>query len=368
MDLTQLGKSKIAGAENIKEAVKAAESIRSHKDNPRDVSFEDVLEEKYQMSFEALLLDLGINPYTDSVSNLITVPDMDVRWIIPEIFRTALNLGYRAAPIYPNIIAAEEQMKGISQVMPYINMSEAAPRYVGEGETIPLGAVSYGSKEFKIFKIGRGIKLTDEVVAYTSLNLLGIFMKDFGVKLGHAVDVLAIDCAINGEQVDGSASAPVVGTASGSSLVYKDLLKIWIRMGRIGRVPSTLLGGEAMALDTLDLAEFKTPVMGTPQETLVFKSPIPQKSNFFVHGNVPANQELIIDPAGGLIKFNGWPLKVESERIVSNQTEAFYVTLQTGFAKLFRDSIIIVDKTKSFGSYGFPSWMDVDAAQNVVIE
>ena len=366
MNLNSLEKSKFKS--HIKEAVKTAEAIRSHKDNPKDVSFEDVLQEMHQISLAGLMTDLGVDPSTDSVQNLLTVPDFNVRWIIPEVFRTAVNLGYRAAPIYPNIIAAEEQMKGLTQIMPFINMSDAAPRYVGEGETIPLGAISYGSKQFSIFKIGRGIKLTDEVVSYTSLNLLSIFLKDFGVKLGHAVDVLAIDTAINGEQSDGSASAPVIGTANGSTLTYADLLKIWIRMGRIGRVPDTLLGGEAAALATLNLTEFKTPVMGMPAETLVFKSPIPQKSNYFVHGNVPASQNIIIDPKGGLIKFNGWPLKVESERIVSNQTEGFYVSLQTGFAKLFRDSIIIVDNTKAFSSYGFPTWMDVDAAQNVVIE
>lgn len=366
MNLNQLEKSKLKG--NIKATVKAAEAIRSHKDNPKDVSFEEVLQQKHQISLEGLFEDLGVDPSTDSVQNLLTVPDFDVRWIIPEVFRTAINLGYRAAPIYPSIIAAEEQMKGLTQVMPYINMSDAAPRYVGEGETIPLGAVSYGSKSFSIFKIGRGIKLSDEVVSYTSLNLLSIFLKDFGVKLGHAIDVLAIDCAINGEQADGSSSAPVIGTTTGTSLTYADLLKIWIRMGRIGRVPDTMVGGEDMALVTLNLDEFKTYVSGAPRESLVLKTPVPQRSNYFVHGNIPASQQLIVDPKGGLIKFNGWPLKVESERIVSNQTEAFYVSLQTGFAKMFRDSIIIVDKSKAFASYGFPTWMELDALQNVVIE
>lgn len=363
MDLKKYEVSQFKG--QIQEAVKAAEAIRSHKDNPKDVSFRDVLKEKFNVSYEQFLADLGIDPATDTVNNLVTVPEMDVRWIIPEVFRTALLLGYRAAPIYPNIIAGEEQMRGLKQVMPHINMSDAAPRYVGEGETIPLGTVSYGSKEFRIYKVGRGIKLTDEVVYYTSLNLVSIFMRDFGIKLGHATDVLAIDCLVNGEQSDGSEAAPVVGTATGTSLVYKDLLTIWVRMGRMGRVPNTLIGGEEVAVDVLDLAEFKTPVMGNPQETLVFKSPIPKNTNFYVHGNVTDDQAIILDPSAAIIKFNGWPMKVESERIVSNQTEAFYVTLQTGFAKLFTDAAIIVDRSKAIASYPLPDEMDVDPYQNV---
>lgn len=366
MDLKKFEKSQFKGT--LKETVKLAEGIRMHKENPKDVSFSDILKEKHNVSYEAFMADLGIDPAVDTVQNLITTPDMDVRWIIPEVFRNALLLGYRGAPIYPNIIAGEEQMRGLRQVMPHINMSDAAPRRVGEGETIPLGTVSYGSKTFAIYKIGRGIKLTDEVVAYASLNLVSIFMRDFGVKLGHATDVLAIDCLINGEQTDGSEAAPVVGTANGTSLTYKDLLTIWVRMGRLGRVPSVLIGGEAIAIDTLDLTEFKTPVMGSPRETLVFKSPVPQRTDFYVHGNVPADQEIILDPNGAIIKFNGWPLRVESERIVSNQTEAFYVTLQTGFAKLFTDAALVIDRSVTIVASPLPDAMDADTAQNVTID
>lgn len=366
MDLKKYENSQFNG--QVQDAVKLAEAIRSHKENPRDVSFEEVLQEKYQVSMEQFLADLGIDPRVDSIQNLVTTPEVDVRWIIPEVFRTALLLGYRAAPIYPNIIAAEEQMRGLKQVMPNINMSDAAPRYVGEGETIPLGTVSYGSKEFRIYKIGRGIKLTDEVVYYASLNLVSIFMRDFGIKLGHATDVLAIDCLINGEQSDGSESAPVIGTVNGSTLTYKDLLVIWVRMGRMGRIPNTLIGGEAIAIDTLDLSEFKTPVQGMPRESLVLKSPVPQNTNFYVHGNIPADQAIILDPTSSIIKFNGWPLKVESERIVSNQTEAFYVTLQTGFAKMFTDAALIIDRSQTIASAPLPDEMDVDPYQNVTID
>lgn len=366
MDIKQFESSEFKG--KIQESVKAAETIRAHKDRPKDISFGDIIKEKFNVTLDGLMTSLGIDPYTDTVQNIVSVPDVDVRWIIPEVFRTALLLGYRGAPIYPNIIASEEQMRGLTQIMPHVNMSEATPHYIGEGETIPLGTVSYGSKQFRIFKVGRGIKLTDEVVNYASLNLVSIFMKDFGVKMGHAADVLAIDCLLNGEQVDGSESAPVVGVDTAGSLTYKDLLTIWVRLGRMGRVPNTMIGGEAIAIDTLNLTEFKTPVVGTPRETLNLKTPVPQTTNYFVHGNVPSNQSIIIDPTAALIKFNGWPLKVESERIVSNQTEAFYVTLQTGFAKLFTDACIVVDRSVLRTAAPLPASMNIDLLQNVQVK
>jgi len=195
----------------IKEAVKLADSLRSDPTNPQDVSFQEIAKEKFSTSFDNLLNDLGINPQITTIQNIFSVDDEDIRWVIPEIIREALVLGYRNAPIWPNITAAEETIMGTSQIMPYLNMSEATPARVNEGETIPLGTISYGQKKVEIFKIGRGIKIPYEVSQYCSLNVVSIYLRDFGIKLGHAMDVLAINTLINGEQTDGSESAAVVG-------------------------------------------------------------------------------------------------------------------------------------------------------------
>lgn len=353
----------------IMETVKLCENTRFHKERPKDISFKEMVQIHHNTSFDEFIMSLGINPAEDTINNIYTSVDPDVRWLVPEIFREALLLGYRAAPIWPSIIAAEEQTSGLTQVMPWFNMSDAAPRRVGEGETIPVGTVSFGSKKFSIYKIGRGIKITDEVAQYSSLKVVSIFLRDFGIKFGHAADTLAIDTLINGDQANGSESAPVIGVESTvAGKQYKDLLRLWIRMARIGRVPNTIIGGEKSALATLDMDEFKKKTSGTPDAKLVMKTPIPSQTNYFIHGNVPDTQELILDPTSALIKFNAQPLKVESERIVSNQTEAFYASLTTGFAKLFRDASIIMDDDLAFASYGFPTFLDVDPLQNVVIE
>lgn len=368
MDLIKFEKSGFKGS--LRESVKQAEAIRRDPLQPIDISFADFIKEKHSTSFEAFLADLGINPSIDTIQNIFTAPDEDIRWVVPEIIREALLLGYRAAPIWPNIIAAEENTTGLTQIMPHLNMSDATPRRVDEAETISVGMISYGQKKFSIYKIGKGIKIPYEVSQYSTLNVVKIFLRDFGIKLGHAQDTLAIDCLINGEQTDGSESAPVIGIGDlNTGKVYKDFLKIWIRLARMGRIPTTILGGETAAMDTLDLTEFKTRQNSGPTvATINLKTPIPVNMNYFIHGNIPANQEIIIDPTSTLIKFNAQPLLVESEKIVSNQTEAFYATLTSGFAKLFRDSAIIMDSSLAFANYGFPSYMDVDPFQNISIE
>lgn len=368
MNLETFEKSQFKGG--IREMVQLAHALRTDPKHRVDISIQDLIKAKHNIGYAEFLADLGIDPSVDTVSNIFMTPDSDIRWLVPEIFREALLLGYRSAPIWPNIIAAEEGTTGLTQIMPWINMADAAPKKVGEGETIPVGTLSWGQKKFSIYKIGRGIKIPYEVLQYSSLQVVKLFLKDFGVKLGYAQDTLAIDCLLNGEQADGSESAPVIGVTTPGSKVYKDYLKIWTRLSRMGRVPSVMLGGEAASILTMDMTEFKqnASYMAPPLVALNTNTPVPKKFDYFVHGNVPASQEIMVDPTSALIKFNAQPLLVESERIVSNQTEAFYCSLTSGFAKLFRDAAVVLDASKDVSSYTFPTWMEMDTFQNVVID
>ena len=67
-----------------------------------------------------------------------------------------------------------------------------------------------------------------------------------------------------------------------------------------------------------------------------------------------------MDPRFALIKLNAQSLMLESERIVSNQTEAVYASLTSGFSKMYNDAAILIDATKEFSTHGFPQSMNVD--------
>lgn len=372
MNKEQYNKSRFR--EELQQTVKTVDSLRRDQEYHLDVSLSEFVQKKYGVSMDSFYQDLGINPAVDTIQNIFTMPDYSVRWLIPEIIRDALRLGLRKNPIYKSVIAAEENIKNPQVVIPHLNMSDAAPKYVGEAETIPLGNVSFGQKSLKIRKMGRGIQVPYEVINYCSINVVSIFLQDFGVKLGQAIDSLMIDCLISGEQPDGSESAPVIGVTTANTLTYADLLRIWIRMSRIGRVPNTIIAGEAAALDTLNLNEFKTNVVGgaapagvPTSNKISLKTPIPNQSNYYIHAGVPANQQIIVDPSGAIIKYNAQPLLVESDKIISNQTVETYASLTTGFGILYRDARVIIDSAKSFEDYGFPSYMDVDSLEEVEI-
>lgn len=228
----------------LPEMVRSLEAYRQGSNNtlPIEVTLEELVQGKYGVSQDAFFEKLGINPKIDTMQNIFTMPQQNIRWIVPEIIRAAITTGMRQAPFYPNIIASDQSINGLQVTMPMVNMSDAAPAKVNEAETIPLGDVSFGQKSVSLFKIGKGFKLTDEVKNYVSIDVLGIYLRDFGIQLGYAMDTLAMDVLMNGNKADGSESAPVIGVyETTNGITYKDLLHIWVRAARIGRNFTTMI-------------------------------------------------------------------------------------------------------------------------------
>lgn len=366
---------------DLKSAVKQLDALRSSTKDRRavDISWGEFIKEKWGFAPseggqpDSFYAALGINPSYHSMESFDTMPEFNenYRWVIPEVIREAVRLGLRKAPIYGSLIAAEETVTQPTVVMPYINMSDAVPSKLGEIETIPTGTISYGDKKITLQKVGTGIKISDEVNQYVSLNVLSLYLQDVGVKLGLALDNLAINVLINGDQADSSISAATIGVANTSDgFTYYDLLRAWIRLGRLGRLPNVLLSNEDQALEVLTLPEFKGFAGQAKVATqLNLQNPIPNTQNYYVHGGMPAtNKIMLIDTSSALIKFNTSALRIEADRIVEKGLNATYVNLTTGFANLFRDARLLVDKSLAFSGNGFPSWMDATAAESVTFK
>lgn len=371
---SQIDITKMKAADFIKELpqmVQQLDAFRQGNNNvlPTDISLSEFVSNRYGLDLNDYYEKLGINTKKDTMQNIFSMPDQSIRWLVPEIIRSAIYLGMKEAPFYPNIIASDQSINGLTAIMPFVNPSDAAPAKVNEAETIPLGTVSFGQKTVKLFKIGKGFKITDEVKNYVSLDVMSIFIRDFGVQLGYALDTLALDVAINGNQADGSESAPVIGVYDNAAgIQYKDLLRVWVRASRLGRGFRTMVGGEDQAIHILDLDEFKNRQSGTTTATLNLKTPVPNSADFYIHPGVPENQVLLIDPKAALIKLTARQLTLESERIVSNQTEATYATITTGFSKMYQDAALLLDGSQNFTSAGFPDYMNVDPYLTVQIE
>lgn len=343
-----------------------------------DLSFADFVQQKWgyspteiqlpngeKMSVpESFLLSLDINPSLATVQKLYSLGDINegYRWIVPEIVREALRLGLRRSPIYPNLIRGEETVSQTSVKMPVINLSDMMPRKLGEMETIATGTVSFNQKESKISKYGMGIKMSDEVIQYSTLNLLAIAMEDMGVLFSVGLDALAINTLLNGDQADGSDSVGVIGVVTtGSGITYFDLLRAWVTMSRIGMLPDAIISNVAPALALLQLPEFKGYAgQTTAPQRINFKTPLPTVQDYYISGAMPdTDYTLLVNSMSAMLKLNAVPLRVEMDRDPSRQMEVTYATVTTGFATLKRDARLLIDDAQTFSTY--PAWFDVDA-------
>nr|DAQ15897.1 MAG TPA: major capsid protein [Caudoviricetes sp.] len=365
---------------DMKDAVRQVNALRKGDQVNRsiDISMEQYVKDKFGFgSLDSFYAAIGVNPAFHTMENLASMPDFEegYRWLRPEIIREAVRLGFRRNPIYTSLIAGEESVTQKKVTMPQINMSDATPEILGETETIPVGTVSFGEKDVKLRKIGTGLKVSDEVQKYVPLNILSLYLQDAGVKLGLGLDTMAIDVLINGDDTSGRFAAPVIGVADTTKgIQYIDMLRLWLRMGRLGRQPSGMISNEEPALKILMMDEFRKWSQNSANAkqniNLKIQTPIPQSQDYLVHGAMPSDGEKLgfIDNTSALIKLNASALQVESERIAERQLNGTYVTLETGFAKLFTDAFVILDGGQAFTSQGFPAFMDVRASETVLIK
>lgn len=357
---------------DLKSAVKELEQLRNPAKDRRgvEISLEEYAKDKWGFNSLSSMYDcLGVNPGIHTVDSFISGSDFNenYRWLVPEVIREAIRLGMRKSPIWPSLIASEETVSQPTVTMPAINMSDAMAKKNGEAETIETGTVSFGQKQITLQKVAMGLKITDEVNNFVPLNVLAIFLQDMGIKINRAQDNMAITTLINGDQADASENAPTIGVESTTNgFTYFDLLRVWIRMARIGRTPKVLLSNESPALTVLNLPEFKGfDGIATVKTKINLLTPIPTVNDYAIHGSMPAtNQIMILDPTSALIKFNSQALKLESDRIVEKGLSATYATLWTGFGGLFRDARVLLDKSIAFSTNGFPTWMDPGAAES----
>lgn len=367
---------------DMQESVKQLDSLRAGGDNrrPVDLSFAQFVSDKWGFSAsdngspDSFYAALGIDPGRHTLESLMTMPEFPTgyRWIAPEVIREAIRLGIQKNPVYPGLIASEENVSQPSVIMPSINSSDATPRRVGEAETIPVGSVSFNQKSVQLHKAAIGMKITDEVRQYVPLNVLSIFMQDVGVKLNLALDTMAIETLVNGDQKDGSNAAAVVGVKNiANGITYDDdLLRAWIKMGRLGKLPSGVLSNEEAAIALLKLQEFKGfQGLATVPTKLQLQTAIPSTQKVWIHGAMPADKKImLVDSSSALIKLNASALRVESERIAERQISGTFISVTTGFANLFNDARLILDGNQTLAAKPYPDYFNYGAAEVVKIK
>jgi hypothetical protein len=301
---------------------------------------------------EQLMIDTS--EFNSSPNSTKSVAD-DYRFIIPEIFGEAVRTGYQHASLHQSWIAGTQNMSGHQIVMPRIERGDGVPSIVNEGADLPIGSIKFGKKTVKIFKIGTGFLITDELVMDSKLDHLFIFLGEVGNDMAIGADVHAIKILVNGEQTDGSESAPLIGVETANSVQTIDCRRVLTRMARLKKpITHGILNEEDTLLD-LNAA---TPT----REEMHIEEYMKIKADNWI---LPGNQLMFLNNQQAMVKLQYRGMMTERRRNPRNQTEELFISDHINFAIVKRDARIIVDKDLAFSSNGFPSYMDIDSRINV---
>lgn len=331
------------------------------RNNRKDVRLKDALQETWgkEMTPARFYRELGIDMQGMTVEKMLQTSELN-RWLFPEIFRDAIIQGLEYTPFYSQLITGEETIESTGLTMPMMDFSQADQeeirlRDVNEGATIPEGEiVAWSEKQVSIKKKARGLKQTYESIMFTPIDLAAIYFQELGTRLGADLDADLIDVAFNGDQADGSESAPVIGAEAAGTLAYSDLTRAWVRFRKLGRTSSVIIASEEDANTLLNMEQFQRTVPAGAQTpsgiTLNVANPLPSNQNIWTHELAPTGKLLMVDTARAFVQLTAMPLLVESERIVSRQLTGDYVSIITGFANVFNDGRMVLDYTTSLAT------------------
>lgn len=291
------------------------------------------------------------------VSQSTVTSDGGTTFLTPEMITDPIRVGSVQSSFFNELFVEDVPVTSDSVTMPKIELTDAELKEKSEGSTIETTIVTYGKKKVPIRSRARGIKMSYEAIRRHSLSFLRIFLEDLGKRLGSRLNQDFVNVLVNGDQVDGSESAGVIGVTTPGVLAYKDVTRAFIRMGLIGRVPTAIVASEEMANDWLNMPEVKNRQQGTSLLASTLKTMMPSELPVYIGINMDSDQLELVDTSQAVAKLTEVPLLTETGKIISKQLEETYVSTTTGFGTIQRDARLIIDKSVLFAD--FPEWIKV---------
>lgn len=385
----------------VNEIVTKMNAIRGNQKTPRDISLGQYVGENFKdasgksLGVGHLFAECGVNMRSTTVDELMA--DEDNKHLLSEVIRESVRRGMgipqreaiRAASLspgvfdggnerfmsrevfmdpvmrgavqasfYQDLIVREENVSQPTVTVPTVEISDADLTDSAEAATIEEGTVTYGSKDVKLSKKARGFKVTYEGIRYNSLSLASLFFEDAGRILGHTLNGMAVDAIIDGDVAGGSEACDTIGVEdTDDGVSWFDLVRVAIRLNLLGRTGTQLIAGAEAMLDFLNLDEVKNKQFGNSLLQTMLASPLTMPERAYVSPQVAANKVVINDPSCSIVQLTSAPLMMETEKIISKQIEAAYVSITTGFAKIQRNASVQINGGATFVADGWATFM-----------
>jgi len=259
------------------------------------------------------------------------------------IVESGLRQGWERGSNWQALVASSVNSDQLSQQYYYLDADDADDyelRDVGQGAPIPVGTIKLGDNSIKMSKRGRGIEWTDEAKR-ANIDMVRLWLGKLGRQLGRQYENVAVQRLLNGYFPTGEDAPRSLGIATAGDLSLSDIFygsafmeqemgfspKIAIMNLETAYRITTLRDGDAYIYrNELQNGQFADVVNSPP----------------FISSQVPDNRIVLVDTDYALVRYEGKPFGVESERSAKTQVEGSYGTEISEFVTFEKDARLVL--------------------------
>lgn len=314
--------------------------------------------------FNLFLNDVGIEHLENVRCESLIASETGLRGIFNEIVRRAIIKGVKGAPIYPAL--ASEQQRALTAptvILPFVDVTESIPEQSAEAAGFPLAKAAFGTRSIELKKYGLAVRITDEAVRWSSVNIVSLLMQNQGRKLGMLFDAVALYVMLNGDQVDNSMTPVQVGVAdTGEGFTFDDWIHVSLEFNALGQNADLIIAGMEESEKLHKIPQFQEPVYRVGDRTFIQvnfqNAKISRNVTILTKSNMPDNTIQVADSRTLLLQTNGKPLLIENDRDILDQTRLSVMSQEICFGNIERTARVTLKtdtprtSPNTFGDYG----------------
>lgn len=258
------------------------------------------------------------------------------------IVEDGLRMGFERNSNWQPLVAQTVNSDQLSQQWYYLEEDSVDADFVdvGQGAPIPTGTIKLGDNSVKMHKRGRGIEWTDEAKR-ANIDMVALWLRKLGRQLGRQYENVAINRLMNGYFPDGQDTPPTLGIKTAGELDLADLFYGSAYMEQeLGFTPRMAIMNLETAYRVTTLRDGDAYIYRNELQDGRFADVV--NSPPFISSIVPDNRIILVDTDFALVRYEGKPFGVESERSAKTQVEGSYGTEISEFVPFEKDARLVL--------------------------
>ncbi len=304
-------------------------------ENYRNTELEGL--DAYQRQLKRFDIRVG-GPGSDSVSKFFQSSDSAA--LFPEYVSRAVRQGMERADILSDVIAAKTVIDGLDyrSVVSTPSGDDKSLKPTGEGAFLPRTEVKTGDHLVKLQKRGRMLVASYEAVKFQKLDIFTVTLRQIGAYIARQQLFDAVDVLINGD--GNNNAAETVSAAESNKVSYDDLVKIWAELSPYEF--NTLLAPTDGMKKLLGMNEMKDSHAGL-QFHASGRMITPLGANLLHVPGISGTKLVAFDKNCALEMVQSGGVITDHDKLIDRQLERASISCITGFAKLFPDSVKVLE-------------------------